>query len=223
MGWDIKPPGSGGGTEKPPVGNHLAVLVGLFELGHHWRVNKKPKTPKDVGYWEQRAHFVWELVGEKIAGTTKNHVIAAEVTLSLGENANLRKWVKARTGVDPLLVPGWSVVSELGQPCMLNVVAVKSKTSDKEYANVGGMAAVPNVLKGVVPKPGYTPVAIPVEDLLAGAPVPEWCPWSFGRPIQDKVRESRENGGKPPADAPPVPATDPEPVPTEPGKEVIPF
>ena len=75
MSWTLTNTGGGGGSEKPPVGNHLAVLVGIFDMGTQLD-DFDPAKPR----WQHQAYFVWELVGEKIAGTSKNHVIGAALT-----------------------------------------------------------------------------------------------------------------------------------------------
>lgn len=177
--------GQGGGTEKAPPGNHVAVLVGIFDMGRQWQ---EPFDKSKEGYYQHRAYFVWELVNEQIAGTTgKNHVIGIDLTLSLNEKAKLRKWVEARTG---RVIPDGSAfdpTTELGQPCMLNVVEKNG------YPKVEGVAAVP---KGTtVPGPTYTPVAVLLSEFEAGTPIPDWCPWLYGSPLADHINACEEIGG----------------------------
>lgn len=171
--------------EKPPVGNHLAILVGVFDMGHQ----QDDFNPDDVK-WQHRAFFVWELTGEQIAGTTKNHVIGIDLTLSLHEKAKLRKWLEARTGKPIADGASLDVTSELGQACFLNVVEKKG------YPKVEGVAALTKNV--TVPAPTYKPTAVSLDEFRAGGWLPEWCPWLYGNELADHIRASREMGGSKP-------------------------
>lgn len=209
MSWAIPESKGGGKTEKPPVGNHLAVLVAVIDMGKQLDDFDKAKP-----YWAWRAYFVWELVGEPIAGTTKNHVIAIDVALSTGEKSKLRKWVQARTG-KPFPSGSFDPTTELGQACMLSVIEKGG------YPKVDGLAAVPAVFAKQVPKPTYELTALSLDEFKAGKMPPEWTPWLYGSPIEDHIRACQEIGG-----AKPQPKKKAEPV-GAPGEEAkkdpIPF
>lgn len=184
MGWEIPESKGGGKTEKPPVGNHLAVLVAVIDMGKQLDDFDKSKP-----YWQWKAMFVWELVGEQIAGTAKNHVIGIDLSLSTGEKSKLRKWVQARTG-KPFPAGPFDPTTELGQPCFLNVI------EHKGYPKVDGVAAVP---KGIpVPKPTYPLTALSLEEFQAGKPVPDFVPWLYGSPLEDHIKACQEIGGAKP-------------------------
>lgn len=203
MSWEIKKK-SEGGYVKPPVGNHSAVLVALIDMGKQWQ---DPYTPKDKGYWARRAFFLWELVGEQIAGTDKNHVIGIDLNLSTGKKAKLRAFIEGRTG-KPITEP-FDPTTEVGQPCFLNVVL-----NDGGFPVVKGMAAFP---KGIpAPVPTYPVTVITLEEFKAGKPLPEWVPWLYGNPLEEHIRACQEIGGdkpkprkaeqgEPKAEAAPVP------------------
>lgn len=183
MGWEIK---GGGATEKPPVGNHRAVLVGLFDMGQQWQ---EPFSEGDKGYYAHRAFFVWELVDEAIKGATRNHVIGIDLTLSVKDTAKLYKWVKARTGTAPGV--GFNPVTELGGACLLNVVENKAG-----YPKVDGMSMLP---KGMAaPVPTYPLTAVSLDEFRAGTAIPEWCPWLYGSELADHIRACKEIGGAKP-------------------------
>ncbi len=183
MGWEI--PKAGGAKEKPPAGNHLAILVGLFDMGRQWQESFDKGKP---GYWQWRAFFVWELCGEAIAGTGKNHVIGIDLTMSSDEKSKLRKWIEARTGKP--WSPPFDPRPELGQPCLLNVVEKNG------YPKVDGMAALP---KGMpVPKPTYPVTALSLDEFKGGSPVPEWVPYLYGSPLEEHIRACQEIGGAKP-------------------------
>jgi hypothetical protein len=183
MGWEI--PASGQAQEKPPVGNHRAVLVGLFDMGHQWQ---EPFSAGDKGYWAHRAFFVWELCDEQVKGTDKNHVIGIDLTLSVKDTAKLYKWVKARTGKAP--EGGFNPITELGQPCLLSVI------DNKGYPKVDGSSALPKAM--AAPVPTYAPTAIALDEFRAGKPIPDWCPWLYGNELADHIRACKEIGGPKP-------------------------
>lgn len=181
MSWTIQ--GNPGGGEKAPIGNHPAVLVGIIDLGTQWQngYNGEP------GKWEHRAFFVWELVQEKKANGF-NHTIGIDLKLSFHEKSKLRKWVEARSGKRYEAAADFDVSAELGQPCLLNVVA-----NAKGYPKVDNVGPLP---KGMtVPTPMCTPTAIPFK-AAAEPEIPTWVPWLYGQRIQDVIGDAKENGGK---------------------------
>jgi hypothetical protein len=190
--WEIGGSTTGGDRrESPPAGNHLAVLVGLIDLGHQWQEPYDPE--KDKGYWSRRAYFVWELCQEQIAGTTKNHVIAIDLTLSRRDTAKVAIWHKARTGQE---IPNpYDPTAELGAHCMLNVTK-----NPKGYSKVSGVAAVPKALAGHLSPPTYPLTAVSLSQFRAGTrSVPDWVPYLFGSPIEEHVKACREIGGAKPS------------------------
>lgn len=181
MSWTIQ--GSGGGGEKAPIGNHPAVLVAIIDLGTQWQDG----FSGEPGKWERRAFFVWELVQEAKANGF-NHTIGIDMKLSFHEKSKLRKWVEARSGKRFEAVADFDVSAELGQPCLLNVVA-----NNKGYPKIDNVGPLP---KGMtVPTPKCTPTAIAFK---AGATpeIPAWVPWLYGQKIADCIAEAKENGGK---------------------------
>lgn len=199
--FDMTANKGGGGGEKAPPGNHLAVLVGVFSMG-----TQENDFQGDVTR-QRRAFFVWELVGATIAGTTKNHVIGIDLNLSLNEKAKLRKWIEARTGKAIPDGTPFNPATELGQPCLLNVVEKGG------YPKIAGVAALPKGMPN--PTPTYKPTLTTLDDFKANAGcIPEWCPWLYGSPLADHIRASIELAGdKPrpkkadgaPANADPIP------------------
>ena len=205
--WEItgSTTGGGGKREKAPAGNHLAVLVAVIDMGHQWQ---EPYEAGDKGYWSRRAYFVWELCDEKIAGTDKNHVVAIDLTLSRRDTSKVAKWYKARTGQE--IPDPYNPTAELGQHCMLNVVA-----NAKGYPKVDGLTAVPKALAGRLPAPTYPLTAVSLSQFQGGAVLPDWLPWLYGNPVEDHVRASREIGKPKPdrkAGGGPSPVEDGPPV-----------
>jgi hypothetical protein len=196
--WEVTGTTTGGGKyEKPPAGNHLAVLVAVIDMGQQWQ---EPFKAGDKGYWSRRAYFVWELCDEKIAGTEKNHVIAIDLTMSRKDTSKLYLWYKARTGQE---IPNpYDPTKDLGTHCMLNVVEKNG------YPKVDGTTAVPKALASRLPAPTYPLTAVSLSQFQAKTPVPEWVPWCYGSPVEEHIKASKEIGGpkpspkkKPPAEA----------------------
>lgn len=205
----------GGDYEKPPAGNHPAVLVAVVDMGHQWQEPFKG-DPKSKGSWQHRAFFVWELVTKKQSGSNRNHVIGLDLTLSLNEKAKLRKWIEARLGRPIREGENYDVVAELGQPCLLNVVEKNG------YPKIEGVSAVPDGLP--VPPAQNKPLAWNVAAAQAGKiDLPAWLPYHYGQPIGDVVKRCQEldgmtievvnspNSAPAPADAPAATSAAPPP------------
>lgn len=181
MEWNVS--AGGGNFEKAPAGNHPAVLVGLVDLGMQWMDAYKDRP----GKYMRKAFFVWELVTKKQAGMKdKNLLIAADLTVSLHENATMTQWLKARLGRTP--PDNYNIFLELGQPCLLSVV------EEGGYPKVKGMSAVPDGF--TIPAPQNKPFGY---KLNAKDPsletLPGWLPYRYGRPVADVIRESKEIAG----------------------------
>lgn len=185
------------GFEKPPAGNHLAVLVAIVDMGTQTVSGFQGAPDKD----QHRAYFVWELVACKTSSGVANHVIGIDLNLSLNEKAKLRKWIEARTGK---VIPDgadYNVLSELGQPCLLNVVM------KGEYPKVEGVAGVPAGIP--VPAAQLKPFAWSLDDYRKTNTIdlPHWLPYFYGNPIADAIRGCKELKGTPAATTPPPPTT----------------
>ena len=197
--WKLPATSGGGGSEKAPPGNHPAVLVGMVDLGTQW-VNGFQGAE---GRWARKGYFVWELVGEPVAGQpSRNHLVGCDLTMSNNEKATLRKWVEARTGRKLPDGAPLDLEAELGQPCLLNVVA-----NAKGYPKVDGLTALPRGMSAppaktapfawplLPPPPGSPPAAWAKwrADLPARlADLPGWLPWHYGKPLSEHVLSCRE-------------------------------
>jgi hypothetical protein len=195
--------GDGGGKkEKPPAGNHPAVLVAVVDMGtQETEFQGERKT-------QHRVYWVWELVHEIVAGTKdERHVVAIDLTFSMHEKSTMRKWVQSRLGTKIPDGQGYDVSKELGQPCLLNVVLNKNG-----YPKVEGMSALP---KGMTcPKPSREPFLWTLADYKATGQIelPAWLPWLYGKPIRDYVAGCQEIVGAGSTAAPSGPASQPAPA-----------
>lgn len=177
------------GFERPPVGNHPAVLVALIDMGHQEHEYQGKMTNP------HRAFFAWELVGASVSGTTgRNHVIGIDLTVSLNEKAKLRQWIESRVGKKMPDDAQYDISKELGQKCLLDVIANK-----KGYPVVNGMKSVPKGL--AFPDHQNKPIAITLDDFRAGEEIPDWIPYLYGEPLSDVIRRCQELSGKKPTTA----------------------
>lgn len=186
-----KSKGDGDGFEKPPPGNHPAVLVAIIDMG-----TQKNDFQGKVN-WQRRAFFVWELVLEKQAGfRDRNHVIGIDLTISLNEKARLRQWIEARVGKAIPEGHEYDITAELGKPCLLNVVTTKSG-----HSKVDGMKGIP---KGMTVAPAQnTPFLWSLDEMpddTAKLTLPDWLPYLYGEPLTAHILRCKEvTGGAEPA------------------------
>lgn len=128
--------------ELIPADTHVARCVEMIQIG------TVPKTFEGKTTMKPQLRITWELpeILHEYEGKQEPAYIAQEYTISLHENAGLRKALKSWRGVDftPEELAGFSLKSLLGAPCMLSVIHA-SKDS-KTYANVGTISRLPKKL-----------------------------------------------------------------------------
>lgn len=173
-----------------PSGSHVAVLVGMVDLGTHSKEFKNDDGT--VSAKDYRSVFlVWELTDEADPSHRgHNFLLSKEFTLALGTKAALRPvvevWLGRKLG-DGEEVPDLSKM--LGSKCMLTVEHGQSKSSGKTYANVKGVGPVHKSL--AVPPAKREPFLYAIED--GDFEPPAWLPqWSYGEKIADKMTRSKE-------------------------------
>jgi hypothetical protein len=192
----------GEGFEKPPAGNHPAVLVAIIDMGTQRQEYQGNIT------WPERAFFVWELVTKRQEGMKdRNHLVGIDLTVSLNVKSKLRLWIEARSGKKIRDGEAYDISQELGKACLLNVLH-----TEKGYARVEGVAAIPDGF--TVPPAQNKPVIITLDEFRAGTPIPEWVPYLFGEPLGDHIRRCKEMTSGEPSTAPvspPPPASPPPP------------
>jgi hypothetical protein len=185
--------GSGEGFEKPPIDNHPAVLVAIVDMG------TQRQEFQGTEKWQRRAYFIWELVSAPMSGTkNRNHLIGIDLTVSLNEKAKLRQWIESRKGKKMPEDFEYDITQELGQSCLLDVIANK-----KGYPVVNGMKALP---RGFTIQPAQNqPFQWSLDDYEKEGDIdlPDWveAQWLYGRPISEHIKECKELSGKPPAGA----------------------
>lgn len=178
----------GADYENAPAGNHPAVLVAIIDLG----TQENNFTPGETKL-QHRCFWVWELVGSR-KKDGKPFTAGMELTFSMHEKSKMRKFVQARTGTTLPDSIDYDITQELGQPCLLRMIATKN--GDKEYVNVDGPSGL--VTGMPVPVATLPKFAWNIADWKAGTPIsfPEWVPFSYGTSIEDIVCDSAELKGK---------------------------
>lgn len=182
--FNMKAKAPDAGTETCPAGTNPARLVAMIDLGTHEDDYQGKKNQS------RKIFLVWELTGERMSGyKDKNHVIGKQFTLSFGAKSSLRKMVEAWRGKPFADDEQFDLSKMLGQPCLVGVNHVPSKSGDKMYAKLENVTGIP---KGLTVEPAKYPVTC--WDLESGNPFPalDWLPYLFGEPLKDVVARSPE-------------------------------
>jgi len=130
-----------------PAGTHLARLYRIIDLGTQMREFEGKVN------MSRKAKFFFELHGDDADGKPlltldgKPLIQSREYTVSLNEKANLRRDLEAWRGKafteDEL--KGFDLKNILGHFCMVNIS--HRQKGDMTYADLKGLAAVPNIYK----------------------------------------------------------------------------
>lgn len=174
----------GNGAQFPPVpmGLHLAVSYGIWDLGTH----TEEKWNKDV----HKILISWEIPGERIDiekdGKEQNlpRVISNSYRLSLHKKANLRRDLESWRGkvFTPEELEGFDVYNVLGASCQLNII--HNEKDKKVYANISSIVPAP---KGTKLEPENPTMIFSFEDYPEKG-IPEGTPdW-----IKEIIKDSQE-------------------------------
>ena len=178
--------GGTGDFEIPPAETLPAVLIGLVDLG------TQEHAYGDQVERKRKVYLVWELTSEKKSGSTQNHVIARDYTLSLDAKAHLRAVADALRGKP--LADGESINLRkmLGRPCLVAVEHGKTGKG-RDFARVKSVA---QPVRGMAVPPAQN---APYLWLFGGEcgpfEAPPWLPFLYGRPVADVLRDADEAKG----------------------------
>lgn len=138
----------GGGDYTPvPAGTHSAICTAVVDLG---------LQPGSVMYPDPRhqVYLRWELPDEQIsyekdgARITGPMTIGRTFTASMGQKANLRKFVEGWRGkafADDDAAGAFDLTTLLGTRCLLNVT--HTEKGEKTYANVMSASPLPKSMQ----------------------------------------------------------------------------
>jgi hypothetical protein len=139
--------GSNSEFKIAPVGNHLARLYRVIDLGTQMREWEGKTT------MTRRVKFFWELHGEDEQGNPlsmsdgKPMIQSREYTWSLHEKSALRQHLEAWRGLafSDAELKGFDIKKVLGQFCMLTIAHRAS--NGKNYADVKNVSSVPSIIR----------------------------------------------------------------------------
>jgi len=170
--------------ELIPADNYMATCYQMIYIGtvpEEYQGEQK-QTPKVILTWEipSLMKVFKEERGEEPL------VITKEFSFSMGEKANLRKFLsnwrgKAFTNDEAKV---FDIAVLLGQPCMLNVIHKTSEKSGNTYQDVGSASRLPSGIPAPVKINPALEFDVRDWDQAKFDKLPEW--------IQKKIKESDE-------------------------------
>lgn len=135
---------SGGVDFKPhPTGPHAAVCCDIVDLGV-WQDQYPGQAPRDV----RKIRLVFQT--EEVREDGKRFTVGRMFTASLGEKANLRKFIVSWRGVDftEAELKAFNLVKLIGAPALIQVKhRVKG---DKTYADIDSVMRLPKGMSKLV-------------------------------------------------------------------------
>jgi len=169
-----------------PAGSHLARTIWLIELGTH------TETYAGMEKTNFKTAFAWELPTElqefDESKGPQPFIVTREFNMSLGEKANLRKFLEGWRGevfTKEQVEDGFDPSVLAGKACLVNVIhRVKQKVGGGSYAFVDSASKLP---KGMVCPPQINPTIVySIDDgkNAVYAQLPEW--------IKKKIAASKE-------------------------------
>lgn len=158
-------------------GVHLAVCIGVFDLGTQYS-----------RIFDKEAHkilIMWEVPDERIVVDEKSLplAISKRYTLSLHEKAQLRKDLESWRGKafpPETLKEGFDLKKILGKTCQIQII--HNESDGKTYANIAGIMALP---KGTNPLEPENPLKFfSINQKEIPEDVPDW--------IKEIIQDSKE-------------------------------
>lgn len=199
-------------TETPEAGAHAAVLVGIIDKGTHTEEVKDEKTGKVQNKDLRKILLVWELTDAPMSGTTNNHVVYREYSLSYHKMGKLRQLAESLRGKpygddEPI-----EYDRMLGIGCLVGLKHKTAAASGRTYAVVD---TVSKPMKGqVIPPAKHKPTLwfLDDDDLrnVSYDLIPSWVPFREG--LISEIKASHQIAGKRTGGQPPQAAARPDPA-----------
>lgn len=157
MGLTVKE--SGGNYTPCPAGTHLAICVGIYDLGTQVTPFKDEKTgePKSA----KQVFLQWELPTE-LMDDDRPFMIGRFYTASLSEKANLRHDLESWRGraFTAEELEGFDIRNVLGKCCMVSVIQY-TKSDGTASSKVGNVMALPKGMQ--CPSPKNKPIVFDID------------------------------------------------------------
>jgi hypothetical protein len=195
MAWDTETTNqsAGGDRSVPSAENHLAITIGLVDLGHH------DNTYNGQTSVLRKILFLWEIMDEKRPDGDP-FVIDMEVSWmpKLGKRSALRKTLESWRGKPYEEGEKPNLPGLVGKPCLLNI-GHKQAQSGNTFATI--LTISPPMRGQQIPAPTLSTFLWDLED---NGVVPAFPDWLVGRympiykcSIEDYVASSYEGRGLP--------------------------
>lgn len=180
-------------TDIPESGQHLAVLIGVIDLGTH------DDTYQGKVKKAHKIFLLWELPDTKQSGTTNNHLIGEEFSLSFHKKSNLRIFVEGWRGSAFAENEEFDPKSLLGKQCVVNIEHKTNKAGDRTFAKLKSAA---RPMKGQTVPPATRPLIY--YEIGGKDPVPtqDWLPYLWLAsaekrvPVKEVIEDSAEFRGE---------------------------
>jgi hypothetical protein len=137
---------------KAPEGSHIAVLVDVIDLGM-----RSETFPGQAPRMVHKCALVWQ-IDEVNPDTGKRFEMSKEFTVSMGEKANLRKFLstwRGRSYTDAEAAEGAPLHKLYAVNGLMQIEHKQSKSNpDRTYANIVSVVALPKNVQKIAPD-GY--------------------------------------------------------------------
>jgi len=175
MGLIAKQTGSGTDFVPAPSGTHVAIAIGLKDLGHQWS--------EKYSNWSPRIIITWELP-EALMEDGKPFTIQSWYGNSLGPKSYLRRdleaWRDKKFSDEEL--EGFDLTNILGKACLISVE--HEKKDETTWANVRSVMALPKGTKKPTQVNTLTIFDIDDPDMEVFE--------TFGDKLKETIRKSQE-------------------------------
>jgi hypothetical protein len=196
MAWDTETTNQsagGGDRSVPSAENHLAVTIGLVDLGHH------DNTYNNQTSVLRKILFLWEIMDEEKPDGGP-FVMDMEVSWmpKLGKRSALRKMLEGWRGKPYDEGERPNLPALVGKPCLLNIGHGQSQ-GDNTFAKILGIS--PPMRGTQIPAPTLSTFLWDLKDNGTDVRFPEWLKGRYMPiykcSIEDYIRSSYEGRGLP--------------------------
>jgi hypothetical protein len=173
--------------ELPEEGQHMALCVGMIDLGTHIEAGFQGAPDRAA----RKVFMLFELVNEQKSDGC-NHVVGVEYTASLNAKSKLVGMLQKVRGKNYGADDDVDVAAIVGKPCQV-LIQHKKSAAGRTYARVGDVTSAPKGTKGLK---GECEHIIFIMDEESGEelelPEATWIPYVVGESVADKIRRSPE-------------------------------
>lgn len=179
--------GGGEGMELPEEGQHMAVCVGMIDLGTHLEPGYQGAPDREA----RKCFMLFELVNESKEDGT-HHVVGVEYTASLNAKSKLVGMLQKVRGKNYNDGEDVDVTAVVGKPCQV-LINHKKSAAGRTYARVGDVTSAPKGTKGLKGENGPLLFIMDEEsEEELELPTEAWLPYVVGEAVSEKIKRSPE-------------------------------